>query len=357
MLFLCFPLVAKNTKVNKSPVLEEYKLINSDQLFLSKVDEEYISELNGNVHFFYGKTEFFSDRAFIFEKQKIARLMGNVKVLNDTLTLTADSVAYYRLEQRLVLGGSVYVREHHKDKSYRTFFSQNATYWKAEKKLIAEKNVKVFDSKERLHGFCDYLQYSHQTGYGYMNIDPILYRTGDDSLQIVAQKIEYFNGFEKVVATFDVKTFTKDYRTTSDFLIYLNKEEKAVFTGQPKFYSDFGDASAVHFYLYFKNNELDRAELEDSCKVQFTENRALPKTNWVKADFVRIHFNKRDLKDFTAENNISYYYQQEEGEKQDYVHNEATGTILTATFKQDNKVNTIRMKQNVKGKYKFKNKA
>ena len=51
--------------------LRPYRLINADSLIATKVNEEYITNLNGNVHFFYGETEFFSDSAQIYEKKKI----------------------------------------------------------------------------------------------------------------------------------------------------------------------------------------------------------------------------------------------------------------------------------------------
>ena len=34
---------------------EKFRLIHSDKLFMTKVVEEQALELNGNVHFFYGK--------------------------------------------------------------------------------------------------------------------------------------------------------------------------------------------------------------------------------------------------------------------------------------------------------------
>ena len=38
--------------------LRPYKLINADTLIVNKINEEYVTDLIGNVHFFYGETEF-----------------------------------------------------------------------------------------------------------------------------------------------------------------------------------------------------------------------------------------------------------------------------------------------------------
>jgi hypothetical protein len=62
------------------------------------------------------------------------------------------------------------------------------------------------------------------------------------------------------------------------------------------------------------------------------------------------------LKDFTAEDNVTYYYLQDQTDKQDYFANDASGSFLTATFKEDGKLNRMRMTKSIKGVYRFKNK-
>lgn len=97
LLLILLPLWGKNKA-------EELRVIHSDKLYLNKVQDEQILELYGNVHFWYGETEFHSNRAMIFDKQKIARLDGNVKVNNDSLALKADSLTYYRIPDQLNAG-------------------------------------------------------------------------------------------------------------------------------------------------------------------------------------------------------------------------------------------------------------
>jgi lipopolysaccharide assembly outer membrane protein LptD (OstA) len=334
---------------------KSYKLINADHLFLSKVNNEYITELLGNVHFFYGEAEFWSDRALLWEKQKKARMEGKVKVKRDTLYLEADSVMYYRNQDLMNLGNRVFAKENHPDKTVRTFKSDKAEYHPREKRLICTNNVSFFDEREKINGTCGYFWYREKDGYGYLMKDPVVYMTGEDSIRITADKMEYFRQFSKLIATFNVKTRTEDYTMTSDFLIYLNRESKAVFTGNPRLFSSFGNAQAVNFYLYFDNRELTRAELQDSCIVNFAEEEGKPPTNWCKANFIKMYFQNREIKRFDAEESVSYHYMQEKTDKQDYANNEATGAMLTIVFKPGNKVEMMKMEKQIKGKYKFHN--
>ena len=55
--------------------LRPYRLVNADRLFVDRLENEYLTRLNGNVHFFYGETEFFSDQAEIYEEQKLVRMI------------------------------------------------------------------------------------------------------------------------------------------------------------------------------------------------------------------------------------------------------------------------------------------
>lgn len=340
----------------QSRAAETFRLVHSDKLFLNRTETEQILDLSGNVHFFYGKTEFKADRALVLDTSKIARLTGNVVVANDTLTLRADSLAYYRNSQQMNLGGRVRIDEVKPDGSQRWFSSDHANYDQLNQKLTTWGNVRAFDLVENAHASCGYAFWDRKAGYAYMIENPRLYTGSPDTLFIAAERIEYFDQEEKVVATFDVRVDSQDYHTTSDFLLYFVEEEKAVFTGMPVFRSGFATARAREFYLYFTERELRRAELVDSCRVDFTEEEGAGQTNWVIADYVQIGFNGDNLRDFRAENRVSYYYQQEEGEK-DYFQNRSTGQYLEAMFTPDNKLEYIRMRDSINGVYKFRSKT
>lgn len=336
---------------------EKFRLVHSDKLFLNKAEKEQVLELAGKVNFFYGRTEFSCDRALILDKQKIARLTGNVKVSNDTLNLSADSLAYYRIPQQMNLGGNVYITEKKPDGSEKWFRSQFANYDKVSEKLTVWKDVEAFDLMENAHVSCGYAFWDRLLGYAYMIEKPKVRSGTADTLYIESDKIEFFDEERKIVATFNVSVKARDYTATSDFLLYFVNEERAVFTGEPIFVSDYARAEAREFYLYFNKRELKRAELVDSCMVWFAEDPAKEKTNWVRADNVSIAFDGEKLKEFQAKKSVSYYYEQEKQEKRDYFLNQALGESLEAKFNPDNKLDYLNMKKNIKGVYKFHTKS
>jgi lipopolysaccharide export system protein LptA len=338
------------------PQGEKFKLIHADKLFLSNVNEENIMELFGNVNFFYGKTEFKSNKALIFDTQKIARLIGNVKVRNDTINITADSIAYYRIPNLLNMGGRVNITEQKPDGTFNRFTSDFGTYDKVNDIMTSTGRVTGFSLTEKAKAKCNYAYWDRKKGYGYLLEKPQLWSEGKDTLYVNSEKMEFFDEDHKIIATFNVLAESKDYKATSDFLMYFLKEDKAVFVGEPKFTSDFAEATATEFYLYFKDRKLVKAELKDSCLVYFAEEKKLPKTNWVKASFISMNMEDDNLKDFTAEDNVTYYYLQNKKDNKDFFANNATGSFLTATFKSDGKLDNMKMNTKVKGIYRFDNK-
>jgi lipopolysaccharide export system protein LptA len=336
--------------------LRPYRLINADTLFIEKVKEEYVSFLKGNVHFFYGETEFFSDRAEVFEKQKITKLIGNVKVFDDTLSLRAHKADYFRNDDVLHLQKDVFVREDHVDGSYRTFEAQKVKYDRKNRHLFATDHVRAFDEKEHFKGVCGELTYDIENGYGYLIKKPIISIAKNDSMSISAEKIEYFHEFKKIAATFNVITKAKDFEVKSNFFLYFSQEEKGIYLGEPKFYSEFADASAREFQIYFEDEKIKKAILIDFCKILYKMEGGDKKENWVTSDEMKIDFEAGELTHATAIKNVNSYYFQPKKEKNDLAINVMKGEELVLFLNDNNKIDTIKVKRKISGKYKFEHK-
>jgi lipopolysaccharide export system protein LptA len=337
----------------KAKAPEKFKLVHSDKLYMSKLDNEQVLELNGNVNFFYGSTQFRCARALILDEKKIARLYGNVVVANDSLTITADTLAYYRIPELMNMGGRITATHSNRGGDYRWMKSDYASYNKAKDILTCWSKVVSYDKRENSTAHCGYAQWDRKAGYALLLEEPRLQAGTADSLFIAADKMEFFDKESKLIATFNVKVDSRDYHATSDFLIYFMEEEKAVFTGEPAFYSDYATAKAREFHLFFTERKLNRAELIDSCRVVFAEERLGEQKNTVNASLVRIEFSGDQIKEFVAESDVSYFYQQDATDKKDFLQNSATGSYLQAKFDADSKLQTMQMKTDIKGTYIF----
>lgn len=334
---------------------QKFRLIHADRLFMSNQPTGQILDLTGNVHFFYGDTEFKSHRALILDAQKIARLSGNVVVQNDSLHLVADSLAYYRIPQVLNLGGKVRLTQRTQSGFVRWMEGDHAIYDQAKDTFTAWSRVRAYDQQENAHARCGYGFWDRTREYAYLIEEPEVQAGTADTLFVKADKMEFFQDERKLIATFNVRTNSRDYHATSDFLIYFAEEEKAVFLGEPRFENEFATAQAREFQLLFTERELERVVLVDSCLVNFAREEGLERTNWVRARDIQLNFSEGKITDFSAESEVSYYFLQEEGERQDFFINSATGDRLKAKFDADNKLKLMDMGGKIKGSYKFKN--
>ncbi|MDY6914889.1 MAG: hypothetical protein SVM86_01055, partial [Candidatus Cloacimonadota bacterium] len=133
----------------------------------------------------------------------------------------------------------------------------------------------------------------------------------------------------------------------------FDQEDKALFLGSPHFISDFADATATEFRIYFKNNKIEKAELQDSCYVKFRTEHDKEKRNWIDSDYMELQFEDSKIRLCQAESNVISFFEQPANDKQDFMKNESTAEELLLFISNNNELEKIEMKQNVDGKYTF----
>lgn len=331
--------------------LRPYRLINADVGTATEIDGERVMKLTGNVHFFYGDTEFYSNTAELYDTQKLTKLRGDVKVYQDSLSLFADIAEYFRLEEKLELKHNVLARVDHQDETFRTFTADSISFYRNENILKAFNNVVVYDQREEVDATCGILHYEMDEGYGYLIRRPEI--SMQDSLSISAEKIEYFEEFTKIVANFDVITKTNDFNIRSDFLIYFDQSKKAIFLGEPIFDSEFAEAISKEMRVFFVDNKIDRAELEENCEVKFAAKADEPRSNWIKSTQMDFSFNDGKIKICKAQGDVSSLYKQQKSKNKEFIHNRSNAEKMEIEF-DNGEVNEILLNDNIDGVYKFR---
>lgn len=360
--------------------LRPYRLINSDVLHIDLVNGEYVSRLTGNVNFFYGDTEFYTDEAHIYETQKLVVMRGNVRVYDDSLSLYAKEVEYYRLEEKLNLHHDVFIQEDHHDGTIRTYNSDSGTYLREDRKIYSYENTRFYDESESIRGRCNYLEYDLKAQYGYATGSPSLTLYRKDRLTIDAERIEFHDDFNRLAASFDVRTeylvtpepdeepldlpAEKDlpyqeendkpivYNIHSDFLLYFTEDDYAVFLGQPLFLSDEAEAKAEKFFVYFEDGEVKSATLENDCLIYFAIVEDGPRNSKVEAEMIDLLFRDGSIVGIEASGKVNSLYLDD---AQEPTANIAFSDRLKVFFTEDNEIETIVFTGQVRGTYKFSN--
>jgi lipopolysaccharide transport protein LptA len=139
------------------------------------------------------------------EKGKIVLFHGNVKVVQDTGTLLADTVRQYIAEDRLEAEGNVHYRE-----------------------------VKDQETTD-LYG--DKMTYDRKTGYGKVTGQPKMVRAiagkPDELTTITGDLIEFFNQEKRAKVTGQAVIDQVNSKSKSDLADYYYDTRKLVLTGNP----------------------------------------------------------------------------------------------------------------------------
>ncbi len=334
--------------------LRPYRLINADSLLVQKKAGFYHTDLAGNVHFFYGNTEFYCDNAVLDEEKKLTVMQGNVRVYEDTLSLFANNGEYHRKEEKIYLNNNVKIVQQLPDSTKNIFFAQHITYIRLDSILIAQDRVKAISQKEKIEAECGYLKYNLKKHYGYLKRNPIIKKNEKGKiLSATAEKMEYFDDYKKIVANFNVKTDFEDYKIRSDFMIYFSNEEKAIVVGNPVFIAEQANTYAKQFIFKLEKNKLKNATLLDSCKVFYKiDKEDSIRTNYVFADKMKLFFDEGKLQKMTALGNVKTFYIQKKKKKQDFAKNYVIGDSLFFMMDSE-KIKYIYLKNPRKGKYYF----
>jgi lipopolysaccharide export system protein LptA len=323
---------------------------------INRVDEEYITHLSGNVHFFYGDIEFTADRAFIYEKQQIVNLRGNVRAIQDTLSIASIEADYIHADQHLKLTGNVVIEEKKDDVVIRRATSNIAHHFREKGEFNLSGNVRAHAIADSLFATAGYGFYDQISGYGYFIQNPVVWKTGADSLALYAQKIEFYEPIEKVVASFNVITQNADIVAKCDFLIYYGQESKIVYIGNPSFTTAESDGRAELITIFLDGEDIREIHMTDDCYINFQTSDALPKDSWISSTNMTLFYVDNKPSEFLAEHDVKSFFRHLGKTNASEMNNNVVGDFLKIYFDDVQKVSEIRIDQNIRGVYRFQRK-
>jgi lipopolysaccharide export system protein LptA len=333
-----------------------YQLINSDEMQIHSISEEYIILLRGNVHFFYGEIEFFADRANIYSATEHVILRGNVVAIQDSLRITASEAIYSHPIGELRVERNVVMTETHDGIITRKATSNLAIHNTQTDEFTMRGNVHIHEFMEIMFARAGHMFFNRETGYGYMLETPFVWREGEDALSISAEKIEFFEDTNRVVASFGVITETQDLRVLCDFLIYYGDDGRLIYIGNPRFYSDSGNGSAELITVFLVepgSNDIREVLLEGESVVHFRTSPEEPADSWVRSNNMTLIYDDNVPVEFIARENVRSFLRQANDDTELAMDNNVYGEYLNLFFAEDQSISHVRIQERVRGNYRF----
>lgn len=356
-------------------------LKNADVFVGKNVNGEDLREFTGNVHFVQGNVLVWCDRAIQHLARNEVELIGRVKVMRDTVTLTAKKGMYYgdskkavcedgvRLETRhvvLLADSGTYFTEQKKAffhshvkviDSTTTIFSDELTYFENERKSIAVHHVVADNSANNIRIFGDYLVHFDSTRYSMVTQNPRLMQIDTsakgeiDTLVVKSVVMEsYDDSTQKLIATDSVAMARGPLSVRCGWARYFTRNDVIELRKQPVVWYEDNQTTGDSISLHMAHGKLQFATIRGRSFALSLSDSAYPKRyNQLVGRKIDMFFQNDKLQQMTVDQNAISLYFLYDGKSPNGC-NRTSGDQITMTF-LDGKINEISIVKGIEGVY------
>jgi lipopolysaccharide export system protein LptA len=360
---------------------DDIVLKNADIFVGKNINGEDIRECTGNVHFVQGNVLVWCDRAIQHLAKNEVELIGRVRILRDTVTLTAKRGTYYgntkkavcedgvRLETShvtLLADSGTYFTEEKKSffhshvsvvDSTTTIFSDELTYLEKERESIAVHNVKVINADNNVRLFGDYLEHFDETRYTRITEQPRLMQIDTSSKGVIDTLVvksilmeSYDDSTKKLIATDSVAMARGPLSVRCGWARYYTQKQFIELRKEPVVWYDDNQASGDSITLFMSHNKLQHAVIRNRTFALSLSDSAYPaRYNQLTGRKIEMFFQDDKLHEMTVvQNAISLYYLYDGKEPNGA--NRTSGDAITMSF-FEGKIDLIRVVKGIEGTY------
>lgn len=303
---------------------------NADSLIGKRVDGENIRELVGNVILEQQDVLVYCDRAIHYPARNGAYLEGNVRVVDDTVTLIADQ-GFYDGNERILDGeGNLYLDDGvsqltaHNGKYYLNekiaefwenvvvidpagiVYSDHLVHRRDKELSTATGSVRVVDRDRGATVYGQLLEYNSETGYSSMKESPVLVHTDTtdtgriDTLIVQSTIMESVleDTVRRFIATEDVEINRADLSARGVKTVYFVDADELSLTGSPVMWYQDNQITGDSIHVRLEEQRLRTLEVyersfvisksDDRYPERFNQLTGIELTMWFKDDAIEM---------------------------------------------------------------------
>jgi len=340
---------------------------------------EDVRELTGNVRFRQGNTKVWCDKAIQFLSRNEIELIGNVKIVRDTVTLTAKEGRYYGNSRKADGKGNVKLKTpnvtlyadmgtYYLDEE-RAFFQRNVrvidsntviysehlTYFEKERRSEAKTNVRIVNQNDNVIMFGNQLVHSDSTHYSKMTQNPRLLQidtteSGEiDTLAVKSLEMESFDDSTKRMIVRDSVVIVRgNLAARSGLVKFFRQDEKIELFDKPIVWYGENQVTGDTIFLTLQKNRLKSASIKTRAFVLSQSDSLYPnRYNQLTGRSIVMMFKNNKLQETIVERNaISLYFLY--GDSAGNGVNKTSGDAIRMLF-DDGKPNTIYVLKGIEG--------
>jgi lipopolysaccharide export system protein LptA len=362
----------------------------SDLIILQNADEfagkrlengEDVRELTGNVRFRQGDAKVWCDKAIQFITRNEVELIGNVKVVRDTITLTSKHGRYFGNLHKADGEGNVKLKTPHVilyadigtyylDEK-RAFFQRNVkvidstsiiyceqlTYYEKQRKSEAMLNVRIVNPNDNVTMFGNYLIHSDSTRYSKMTDNPRMIQIDTtekgeiDTLAVKSMVMEAFDdSVKKTIIKDSVVIVRGRLAARSGLVKYFRQNEIIELYFNPIVWYEENQVTGDTIFLSLEKNRLKTASIRTRAFVLSRSDSTFPnRYNQLTGRMIRMTFKENKLQEtFVERNAISLYFLYNDSTGNGV--NKTSGDAITMKF-DAGKPNTIYVIKGIEGSF------
>lgn len=361
---------------------KELIVLKHADVFVGKsINGEDVRELTGNVQLAQGNVRVWCERAVQHLAKNEVELIGKVKVVRDTVTLTAKKGRYFgdtkkavcedgvRLETShvvLLADFGTYFTEERRAffhshvrviDSTTTIFSDELTYFEKERKSIAVRNVKVVNAANNVQLFGDYLEHFDDARYTKITQQPRLMQIDTsakgeiDTFAVRSVVMEsYDDSTKKLIATDSVTMVRGLLAVRCGWAKYFTKGEFIELRLQPVVWYEDNQATGDSISLRLVHNKLQKAVIVGRAfALSRSDSAYASRYDQLTGRKIEMHFADDKLREMIVDLNATSLYYLYDGKDPNGC-NKTSGDAITMTF-VSGKIDVIRIVKGIEGTY------
>ncbi|RMD99777.1 MAG: hypothetical protein D6814_04960, partial [Calditrichaeota bacterium] len=179
---------------------------------------QIVRKLQGEVRFRQGSGRMSCDEAIQYTREGRTLFRGHVRIVDGKKQLQAVQVNYFERYQIYEALDSVVYKS-----GPTTLFTHKLTYYRNDRKAVAQRNVRVIQSAERLQLTANHAEYFRDRKYIRVTENPVLVQfdsTGQQIMRVTGDLMESFDDGKRVKFTHNVNIWHGQTRAKCEVAEY-----------------------------------------------------------------------------------------------------------------------------------------
>ena len=287
---------------------DERLRMQADQVEIMTVAGQQIQRFEGNVRLVQGKARLACEKAVWYKAEGKVILEKNVVLDDGEKILTADFVTHYEHLKKEEARGNVKIID-----SLRTLTAERVVYWEEEDKAIADRNVKIVESQQNLVLTGGHAEYYRANDSVLVTFDPVLIQydsLDQEEIRVTGEVMELARNGEVAIVTDSVKITQDSTEARCGVAEFWRELNKIILRIDPKVWQTGQQLKGDSIELYFNKNELELVKVLNDAEILAKVDSIDQITRWNKLNgqLMTIHIKKNQMEKIIIENQATSWY-------------------------------------------------